>query len=246
MEVEKYVRPAGGSKRKKRSFADRLRMRKAFKKLKERTGRVPPSLTQHARTAEPFPPTKFVSFKYDYQLSNISPGIPTNSLFMRVNSCYDPDYANVWGNSQSAYFKSLCGLATDFRPYQTYKVISWRMKITVINRQSDTLTVIGTPPLSDPTLGDTLSEANNMVATKKLYLGQNGQSNDAGVLYLDGHIKDLYATYLGSTDLVAGYNNNPGASVFQGILLYGTGGTNVNCSIAMELSQYVQLSNVQL
>lgn len=211
-----------------------------------RTGRVAPRLTQLALTSDPFPTVLRTSLKYDYHLSNLSPGIPTSAYFLLANSCYDPDYANVFGNAQPTYFQTLCGANGGNAPYNTYKVISWRIKFTIINRQSDTLTVIGSPAIANTAFMDTLTEANYFIGTRKLYLGQVGQSNDSGVLWLNGHYKDVYGTITDDASLVGVYNGNPGATCYQGIVLYGTGGTNINCSVAVELSQLVEFSNTQI
>jgi len=247
-----YFTPPVRYKRKKRSIADQMRMRKAFSKLKSKrttnNGFVPSTMTTFKLYKSPFPPKKVVNLQTYYIPVPFS-GLTTetfqvvniNNLVTQMSAAGvgTPKYANY----SPIFFPDLCS-ATG--PYRSYKVISWDCKIIVNSNTTTALSPVVqiSPPVAIPGEVTTVGQLANLPGCVRQVMGPSDGANNLKVLRVRGNVSDVYPASANDADLTALYNAAPAKPIYIGIVAPTSAGGGTLVTIGLDISFFVEFQNI--
>lgn len=239
-----------GTKKSKKSSSTRRRLFTAPKIAgsnilgKIGSAYVPPSKTTLASATGPFTEKKFTTFLYENALTKCAPAASLVTVGFVANNMYDFDNnaGAYWGNKQPLYYDALLS-ATG--PYKSYKVISWKTTITVVNQTAVPINVWLAGALTGSAEVDSAAEADNFPGVKKMYLTASGGSKNEGKIVITGHIDDVFSGFEKDLNLLGAYNSGPGSPIYGSLVMQSADGTtNVDTYVAIKHEAYTELLQV--
>lgn len=171
-----------------------------------------------------------------------APGTTSDSLLIKLNSLYDPDYNNVFGNTQPLYFDQLCS-ATG--PYQKFRVNSWKAKVTIYNLTPDEAGTVAVPLNFAMTQGavsstdvDTFTELINQPGVMTELIGPQNTTFAMQSFWMNGSVKDYIPKYTSKDDdYIGDYGTDPAKLIYLAI-----GVKNANGAGASTLKYYLKVA----
>jgi len=168
----------------------------------------------------PFPAEWNTKITWDPPCATLVPGSTNGAAVIRLNSIYDPDYTNVFGNGQPLFFDEILS-ATG--PYQKYRVNGWKCKLQILNHSP--VQASGSPMPVDLYLMqgatdsldvDTFSELQSSPGVQTHLLGHTSSGSAAyKTWYVNGRLKSFIPTTTATDDdFVGAYNGDPAKSVY--------------------------------
>lgn len=205
---------------------------------------VPPSKTTLANATGPFTEKKLTTFLYENGLTKCAPAASVVTVGFVANNLYDFDNnaGAYWGNKQPLYYDQLL---SSTGPYKSYKVISWKTTVTVVNQTAVPLNCWLAGAQWAATEVDSTVEADNWPGVKKLYLTASGGSKNEGTLTITGHIDDVFSGFEKDLNLYGAYNSGPGSPIYGSLVMQcADGTTNVEAYVAIKHEAFTELTVV--
>jgi len=168
----------------------------------------------------PFPPEWSTKITWDPPCATLVPASTNGAAVIRVNSIYDPDYSNLFGNGQPLFTDEMMS-ATG--PYQRFRVNGWKCKFEIINHSPTQAS--GSPmPVdlylsqggTDPLDVDTFTELQSTPGVMTHLLGHSLTGNKSyHTWYINGRLKNFIPGGTGQDDDYTGaYNADPAKAVY--------------------------------
>lgn len=194
------------------------------------------------KSSIPFTITKNCSLLYKNTSATLTPGAVYGSQRFRLNSCFDFDYDNNFGNKQPLFYDALLN---EGGPYRSFRVNAWKISFKIVNTSSVPITVYWqNGSLNSVSDADTQAEMQNMPRVKSLQLTSSSGSKSIGYLRAYGTVKGVLGRK--PDDVFEGtYNSSPN-QLINGTLGYmATDGVSTLAQLVVEVNcvQYVTLFN---
>lgn len=226
------------SKRSRTSSSSRRRRKRTGVSAKPRISKI---------SKDPFPREWRTKLTWNGDTQYTNPGTTSGASVVALNSLYDPDYSNHFGNFSPMFF-SKCLSATG--PYQNYKVNSWKGKLTLINVSP----VDGSIPTAlecyfkqgatSAVDVDTWAEIQSQPGVQTFLVGPKDSDSATRTIYFNGKLDDFIPKDAEGEDYSGLYNSSPAKPIFAGIGYRNAhpGATGVvNCYIKMSIEFDVTL-----
>jgi len=188
-----------------------------------------------------FPDVLPTTLRYNSNMVAIDVAAASTYYSFVLNGMYDFDFNDILGNKQPLYMDEL--LTAD-GPYKTYKVLSWKTTIHVINDSLDPLLCYWSQS-NAVAEADTLVEVQNRPNVRELILTQRDGAANQGKIIAPGNVNDIVGTIRNPADLAASYNGNPAGTLWGTLFFYNPGGvvsTPINAWLKITHDFEVELS----
>lgn len=194
------------------------------------------------KSSIPFTITKNCVLLYKNTSATLTPGTVYGSQRFRLNSCFDFDYDNNFGNKQPLFYDALLN---EGGPYRSFRVNAWKISFKVVNTSTIPITVYWqNGSLNSISDADTQVEIQNMPRVKSLQLTGSGGSKSIGYLRAYGTVRGVIGRR--PDDVFEGNYNASPSQLVNGTLGYmATDGVSTLAQLVVEVScvQYVTLFN---
>lgn len=202
--------------------------------------------TQRAsRKASLFPLTKSCKLIYKNPSTTITSNGIVNyrACIFKLNSCYDLDYNNEFGNKQPLYFDYLC---TANGPYANFQVNAWKTTIKFINLSDKALNVYYDHGQNKGIFeSDTPTEIQNRQGVSHRMVTAQGNAKPMCIFTSYRTIKPFYPKYDRDSNLAGSFSADPFNLVYGTLLAQTIDGSTTAFSYAIEVTHvfYTQLYN---
>lgn len=194
-------------------------------------------------TKDPFPRETRTTITWKSPLKYFAAGAISYVEQVALNGLYDPDYTNGLGNGQPQYFDQLLS-ATG--PYQKYKVLGWKCKITIINVSPSEpdgsyvpLDCIIAQGVRNAVDIDTFDELEGSPGTMVDVIGPAMSTQGQKTFYINGKLTDYVpAERADDNDYSGSYNANPTKPLYLSIGLknpYPSTTTNIKFLMKVQM-----------
>lgn len=217
---------------------------------KVRRTRKPRLTYRNAARFGAFPPHYNAVLRYAYNseitTADRGDGIFVNNSAMLMNSLYDPDYSNIFGNRQPPGFDELAAL------YGRYRVLAVKVKMTIVNKNANVPARYINWPAKN--LLGSLATVNGVdlvtqpYASKLYTISSSGGRNKIVVsryIPIYRAMGTLKATVLGNDDYSASINASPGETCYLW-QSFSSGDTAVQLDCTLEVKFYTRFERLKL
>lgn len=192
-----------------------------------------------------FPLTKSVRLLYKNPSTTISSNGIVNyrAVILKLNSMFDLDYNNEFGNKQPLYYDYLC---TANGPYKNYQVNAWKTIIKFINLSDKALNVYYDHGQNASIFdSDTPTEIQNRQGVSHRMVTAQNNSNPMCTFTSYRQTKSFFRNYAADSNLTAAYNADPFNLVYGTLLATTVDNSTTTFSYAVEVTHvfYGQLFN---